>query len=110
MSAMVTIEEAQAHLAELISNLAPGEEVVITDNQQPVARLLSMKSRAQRKLGTMRGSIKYVAPDFDASPVAKLTGQHVSARQPRRPGSAKGKLIIVADDEEHLEDFKEYMG
>ena len=76
MSATVTIEEAQAHLAELISKLAPGEEVVITDNQQPVARLLSMKSRAQRKLGTMRGSIKYVAPDFDASPVAKLTGQH----------------------------------
>ena len=40
MSTTVTLEEAQAHLAELISQLTPGEEVVITDNQQPVARLL----------------------------------------------------------------------
>ena len=66
MSATVTIEEAQAHLAELVSQLAPGEEVVITDKQQPVARLLSVKGKTQRKLGTMRGSVKYIAPDFDA--------------------------------------------
>lgn len=32
MSATVTIEEAQAHLAELIAKLAPEEEVVITQN------------------------------------------------------------------------------
>jgi antitoxin (DNA-binding transcriptional repressor) of toxin-antitoxin stability system len=76
MSTTVTIEEAQAHLAELVSKLTPGEEIVITENDQPVA---------------------------------KLTGQHAPARQPRQPGSAKGKLIILADDEEHLEDFKEYM-
>lgn len=30
-------------------------------------------------------------------------------RQPRRPGSAKGKLIIHSDDEEHLNDFREYL-
>jgi len=65
MSATVTIEEAQMHLAELISKLASGEEIVITANQQPVARLLPVKSKAQRKLGMMRGSIKYIAPDFD---------------------------------------------
>ncbi|MGE0822250.1 MAG: type II toxin-antitoxin system Phd/YefM family antitoxin [Candidatus Binatia bacterium] len=66
MSATVTIEEAQAHLAELVSKLAPGEEIVITDNQQPVARLLPVDRKAQRKLGTMRGTVKYIAPDFDA--------------------------------------------
>jgi prevent-host-death family protein len=66
MSTTVTIEEAQARLAELVSKLAPGEEVVITDNQQPVARLLPVKPKAPRKLGTMRGSVKYIAPDFDA--------------------------------------------
>jgi prevent-host-death family protein len=66
MPTTVTIEEAQVHLAELVSKLAPGEEVVITDKQQPVARLLSVKSKAQRELGTMRGSITYIAPDFDA--------------------------------------------
>ena len=76
MSATVTLEEAQAHLAELVSRLAPGQEIVITENNQPVAT---------------------------------LTGQPARTHQPRRPGSAKGKLIIVADDEEHMEDFKEYM-
>jgi prevent-host-death family protein len=66
MSATVTLEEAQAHLAELVSKLAPGEEVVITDNQQPVVRLLPVETKARRTLGTMRGSITYRAPDFDA--------------------------------------------
>jgi len=66
MSATVTIEEAQAHLPELVSKLAPGEELIITDKQQPVARLLLVKTKVLRKLGTMRGSVKYVAPDFDA--------------------------------------------
>jgi len=27
----------------------------------------------------------------------------------RRPGSAKGKLTILSEDDEHLQDFKEYM-
>ena len=30
-------------------------------------------------------------------------------RKPRRPGSAKGKLVILAEDDEHLKDFKDYM-
>ena len=34
MSGMITIEEAQASLKELIHKLAPGEEVTITDNEQ----------------------------------------------------------------------------
>jgi antitoxin (DNA-binding transcriptional repressor) of toxin-antitoxin stability system len=40
MSGTITLEEAQAHLRELIGKLAPGDELVITDNQQPVARLV----------------------------------------------------------------------
>lgn len=66
MSATITLEEAQAHLTELVSTLAPGEEVVITVNEQPVARLLPVMTKALRKLGTMRGSVTYIAPDFDA--------------------------------------------
>jgi len=72
----MSIEEVQATLPEIISQLGPGEEVLITQDNQPVAKLIS-QSRA--------------------------------ARQPRRPGSAKGILTIVSEDEEHLEDFKEYM-
>ena len=32
-----------------------------------------------------------------------------SIPQPRQPGSAKGKLRIVADDDEHLADFGDYL-
>ena len=73
MSAIITLEEAQAHLAELVGKLAPGQTIVIMENNRPVAT---------------------------------LAGQPPRALQPRQPGSAKGKLIIVADDEEHLEDFE----
>jgi prevent-host-death family protein len=37
----VTIEEAQAKLSELIERLAIGEELVITRNRQPIARLIA---------------------------------------------------------------------
>lgn len=30
-------------------------------------------------------------------------------RQPRQPGSAKGRLKILVEDDEHLADFQEYM-
>jgi prevent-host-death family protein len=36
----MTIEEAQAKLPEIIDKLAPGEEVLITRNDQPVAKLV----------------------------------------------------------------------
>ncbi len=35
----VSIQDAQTKLAALIQGLAPGEEVVITENDQPVAKL-----------------------------------------------------------------------
>jgi len=65
----VTIEEAQARLSDLINRLAPGEEIVITESDQPVARLVSTPATPQgkvRQLGTMKGTVAYMAPDFDA--------------------------------------------
>jgi antitoxin (DNA-binding transcriptional repressor) of toxin-antitoxin stability system len=63
----VTIQEAQANLTELIHGLTPGDELLITENQQPVARLIAARAAPPlRKLGTMPGSVTYMAPDFDA--------------------------------------------
>ena len=66
---IVTIEEAQSSLADLIRRLAPGEEVLITDRDRTVARLLipaATGPTAPRRLGTLRGTVRFVAPDFDA--------------------------------------------
>ena len=60
----VTLEEAQANLSGLIHQLAPGEELVVTEGNQTVAKIVVPKQRV--KLGAMRGSVLYMAPDFDA--------------------------------------------
>jgi prevent-host-death family protein len=63
----VSIQEAHAKLPELIHRLSPGEELLITENNQPIARLVSATgTNRQRKLGTMRSTVLHVAPDFDA--------------------------------------------
>lgn len=43
----------------------------------------------------------------DQQPIAKLSSP--SLRMPRVPGLMKGKLTVLAEDNEHLEDFKDYM-
>jgi len=64
----VTIEEAQAKLSDSIHGLQPDEELVITENDQPVARLIAtIPSRPKRKLGALKGTVLSMAPDFDAS-------------------------------------------
>lgn len=64
---IVTIEEAQARLSELIHDLRTDEEVVIIENRQPIARLVMIQpSRVPRKLVTMKGAVLDMAPDFDA--------------------------------------------
>lgn len=62
MSTTISVEEAQGKLKELIEKLAPGDEVVLTSNQLPVAKLVR-PSRPAPGLG--KGSILYMAPDFD---------------------------------------------
>jgi antitoxin (DNA-binding transcriptional repressor) of toxin-antitoxin stability system len=48
--------------------MQPGEEIVITRDQKPVARLIAEKKpdRPPRQPGTLRGTVLYMAPDFDA--------------------------------------------
>ncbi len=41
--------------------------------------------------------------------VARLIGELTSPRKPRQPGSARGTLTILSEDETHLENFHDYM-
>ncbi len=71
----VSVEEAQAKLRELIDQLAPGEELVITRSSEPVARL-------------------------------------IGAAQPKRQpifGRGQGKLIVHSEDDDHLQDFADFL-
>ncbi len=68
MPPTITLEEAQSRLKDLIRELTPGQELVITDNQQPVAKLVGQVSIPPRPApGLGKGGILYMAPDFDDS-------------------------------------------
>jgi antitoxin (DNA-binding transcriptional repressor) of toxin-antitoxin stability system len=72
---ILSLAEAQARLPELVRSLTPGDELVITENSKPIAKVTA-----------------------------------VNAEKPRPvPGTAKGMLTILKEDEEHLKDFEEYM-
>lgn len=68
MSAVITLEDAQARLKQLIEHLKPGDELIITEHEKPVARLIAAAGtqRQPRKPGSLRGTVVYMAPDFDA--------------------------------------------
>jgi prevent-host-death family protein len=58
--------EAQVHLAELVREAARGEEVILTDGGEPVAKIIPItRARKRRQFGSARGLI-HVADDFDA--------------------------------------------
>jgi len=67
---MIPIQQAEGHLAEIIENLSPGEEVVLTRDDKPVAtiRAIPPPEPTLRQLGTLKGTILYIAPDFDDIP------------------------------------------
>lgn len=64
--ANVTIFEAQARLSDLIHRLKPGDQLVITENDEPVATLARTEAekRWPCKAGSAKGKIR-IAADFD---------------------------------------------
>lgn len=66
----ITVEEAQSRLAEIIDKLLPGEEIVLTRDEKAIATIKAPlpPAREPPRLGTLKGTILYIAPDFDDIP------------------------------------------
>ncbi|NKB67656.1 MAG: type II toxin-antitoxin system prevent-host-death family antitoxin [Candidatus Latescibacteria bacterium] len=63
----VDLKEAQEHLLELVKRAAKGEEVVISQANKPLAKLISATPSPpaqQRQFGSAKGLIE-MADDFD---------------------------------------------
>lgn len=60
----VSVHEAKTHLSRLLQRVEAGEEVIIARGGQPVARLVPITTKLERKPGRLRGAIK-VGKDFD---------------------------------------------
>jgi prevent-host-death family protein len=82
----ITLQEAQANLADLVHRLAPGESVTITEDDRPVARLISAPSVRQR-------------PPRPRPPVTGVP----------KAGKYEGRLIVPPDFKEPLEEMREYL-
>ena len=61
----VTVHEAKTHLSRLIRRVETGEEITICRGDEPVARLVPVKSGRARRLGLDQGVFE-VPDDFDA--------------------------------------------
>lgn len=59
-----SVYDAKTHLSRLLDAVEAGEEVVITRNGRPVARLVRAVPTPRRRFGTMP-NVATVADDFD---------------------------------------------
>ncbi|HEY2253786.1 MAG TPA: hypothetical protein VGH74_22080 [Planctomycetaceae bacterium] len=63
----ISLEEAQANLPEIIQQLQPGEEIMITDHGLPLAHVRKAQPMSWPcHAGTAKDKILRIAPDFDA--------------------------------------------
>ncbi|MEO9594683.1 type II toxin-antitoxin system Phd/YefM family antitoxin [Rhodopirellula bahusiensis] len=65
MADEISIDDAQGHLKDLIAGLAPGAELVITDDDKRVAKLVSVQKKPAefRKPGLGKGMISIISED-----------------------------------------------
>ena len=65
----VSLEDAIARLPQLVTEANNGEDIILTLNNQPVARLVGLgpapPQSVRRQAGTAKG-MGYMAADFDA--------------------------------------------
>ena len=61
----VGVHKAKTELSKLLKRVAMGEEIVITSNGKPVAKLVSVKTRRERTLGMDEGLFT-VPEDFNS--------------------------------------------
>jgi prevent-host-death family protein len=62
----VEVREAQSRLNELLPSVTAGEEIVLTENNQPVARLVPMEYPSGKRVPGLHAGMVWVSEDFDA--------------------------------------------
>jgi antitoxin (DNA-binding transcriptional repressor) of toxin-antitoxin stability system len=82
----IPLHEAQASLTDLVHGLLPGQVLTITENDRPVARLVSVTTTQQ-------------CPPRPRPPVTGVP----------KAGQYEGRLVVPDDFKEPLEDLREYM-
>jgi prevent-host-death family protein len=62
----IDLHHAQTQLSELVRQAARGEDVILTEGGEPVAKIIPIsRARGPREFGSAKGLI-HMADDFDA--------------------------------------------
>ena len=65
----IPIESLDKNISSLIKKAINGEEVIFSDKEKPVAKIEPLPNgKKQRKFGSAKGTILYMAEDFDDTP------------------------------------------
>ena len=97
----LTTDEVQRKLPQILEESTEREFLVVNQDAEPVAFLLPLP---ERKMPTWRPIVAFVDP-FSS----KLVWPEEQPAQQPVFGSCKGMLQVLVEDDEHLEDFAEYM-
>jgi prevent-host-death family protein len=61
----VEIQEAQTHLKELLSLVGTGTEIVLTEGNTPVARLIPIEPPSTPRVAGLHQGMMWTSKDFD---------------------------------------------
>jgi len=61
----VDVREAQVHLQDLLSQVLAGKEIVLTEGNSPVARLVPVDSITTPRMPGLHSGAIWTSPDFD---------------------------------------------
>lgn len=61
----VDVREAQVHLKDLLSQVLAGKEIVLTEGNSPVARLVPVDSITTPRMPGLHFGAIWTSPDFD---------------------------------------------
>ena len=65
----LALENMSEQVAKLVRDAQSGEEILFTENNRPVARLMSIEGkRASRRAGSAKHLPHFMADDFNATP------------------------------------------
>lgn len=65
----ITLEEAALRLPQLVRNARESGDIVLTEDNTPVAKIVALPQRRQpRRPGSAKGIILHIADDFNAIP------------------------------------------
>ena len=70
---MVDVNQAKAHLSHLLSEVESGEEIAITRDGKPVARLVAYERKGKRRFGALAGRIAIDDSFHEPLPEAELS-------------------------------------